>query len=135
VAGLRHQFILGLVIRKMKEQGVNVYGVDGNYPGLFGEQIPLPPQIMRHRPDAIGVKSDGQICIGEAKTENDISNTRTYEQLQDFSSTELNGKLCEVFVGIPQSGEETFNKSLKKWGLKESQNISVLVVPDEIIND
>lgn len=135
MAGIRHQFILGLVIKKMREEGATVYGVDGNYPGLFGEQISLPPQIMRHRPDAIGVKKDGQICIGEAKTENDISNTRTYEQLQDFSSTELNGILCEVFVGIPQSGEESFNRSLEKWGLKESQNIYVLVVPDEIIND
>jgi hypothetical protein len=135
VAGIRHQFILGLVIKKMREEEATVYGVDGNYPGLFGEQISLPPQIMRHRPDAIGVKKDGQICIGEAKTENDISNTRTYEQLQDFSSTELNGKLCEVFVGIPQSGEESFNRSLEKWGLKGTQNIYVLVVPDEIIND
>jgi hypothetical protein len=135
VAGIRHQFILGLVIKKMREEGATIYGIDGNYPGLFGEQVSLPPQIMRHRPDAIGVKRDGQICIGEAKTENDISNIRTYEQLQDFSSTELNGKLCEVFIGLPQIGADLFNKSLDKWGLKGSQNIHILVVPDEIIND
>ena len=119
----------------MREEGATVYGIDGNYPGLFGENISLPPQILRHRPDAIGVKEDGQICIGEAKTENDIETSRTYEQLQDFSSVELNGKLCEVFVGVPQTGEDLFNKTLERWGLKGSQNIYVLFVPDEIINE
>lgn len=119
----------------MREEGATIYGVDGNYPGLFGEKISLPPQILRHRPDAIGVRKDGQICIGETKTEGDISNSRTYEQLQDFSSVELNGKVCEVFVGIPQSGEDLFYRSLERWGLKGSQNIRVLIVPDEIIND
>jgi hypothetical protein len=135
VAGSRHQFILGLVIKKMREEGVTVYGIDGNYPGLFGENISLPPQILRHRPDAIGVKADGQICIGEAKTENDIENNRTYEQLQDFSSVEMNGKLCDVFVGVPQTGEDLFNRTLARWGLRESQNIHLLFVPDEIINE
>ena len=135
MAGSRHQFILGLVIKKMREEGVTVYGIDGNYPGLFGENISLPPQILRHRPDAIGVKADGQICIGEAKTENDIENNRTYEQLQDFSSVEMNGKLCDVFVGVPQAGEDLFNRTLARWGLRESQNIHLLFVPDEIINE
>ncbi len=119
----------------MREVGATVYGVDGNYPGLFGEKKALPPQIMRHRPDAIGVKADGQICIGEAKTENDISNSRTYEQLHDFSSAELNGKLCELFIGVPQAGEDLFSKRLEKWGLKGALNLHILVVPEEIIND
>ena len=61
MAGNRHQFILGLVIKKMREEGATVYAVDGNYPGLFGEAIFLPPQILRHRPDAIGKKEDGQL--------------------------------------------------------------------------
>lgn len=135
MAGNRHQFILGLVIKKMREEGAAVYGVDGNYLGLFGEKMALPPQILRHRPDAVGVKENGQICIGEAKTENDITNSRTYEQIQDFSSAELNGKLCEVFIGVPQSCEDLFNKSLGKMGLKECHNLHVLFIPEEIIND
>ncbi len=130
----RHQFILGLVIRKMREEGATVYGVDGDYPGLLGEDVSVPPQILRHRPDAIGVMADGQICIGEAKTENDIENSRTYEQLQDFSSVEFSGKLCEVFIGIPQTAEGPFNRSLDRWGLKGAENIHLLIVPEEIIN-
>ncbi|NUN23289.1 MAG: hypothetical protein HUU09_07450 [Candidatus Jettenia caeni] len=118
----------------MREKGVVISGIDGSYPGLFGEKIQLPPQILRHRPDAVGTKKDGQICIGEAKTENDIANSRTCEQLQDFSSIELNGRKCEVFVGIPKSAEDFFVKVLEKAGLKDIDNIHILCVPDEIIN-
>lgn len=135
VAGEKHQFILGLVIRKMREDGATIHSVNGNYPGLFGEKTSLPPQILRHRPDAIGVKDNGQLCIGEAKTESDIANTRTYEQLQDFTTVVLNGSRCEVFVGVPQSSEETFKKSIERTGLKGCENLHVLYVPDEIIND
>jgi hypothetical protein len=119
----------------MRDEGASIYGIDGNYPGLFGEKISLPPQIMRHRPDAIGLKADGQVFIGEAKTEQDISNNRTYEQIQDFSSIELNGKLCEVFIGVPLACEEHFNRSMKRLGLKGAPNIHVLVIPNEIINE
>lgn len=131
----KHQFILGLVIKMMREAGITIYGIDGSYPGLFGEKIQIPPQILRHRPDAIGVRNEGQVCIGEAKTKNDLTNTRTYEQLQDFASTEINGKLCEVFVGIPKSSEDVFSKVLGKTGLKDIENLHLLCVPDELIND
>jgi hypothetical protein len=135
MVGNRHQFILGLIIKKMREEGALIYAIDGNYPGLFGEKISLPPQIQRHRPDAIGMKENGQVCIGEAKTENDIANSRTYEQLQDFSFVELNGKQCAVFVGVPQSSEEQFNRSLERVGLRGWSNLHILLIPDEIIND
>lgn len=135
MASSRHQFILGLVVKRMRQDGAKIYGVDGNYPGLLGEKISMPPQIMRHRPDAIGVKPDGQISIGEAKTETDLSSSRTYEQIQDFSTMEMNGKLCEVYIGIPQAGEELFRKCIDRLGLKDCDNIHILTVPDMIIND
>lgn len=119
----------------MRETGVTVYGIDGSYPGLFGEKIQIPPQILRHRPDAIGTRSDGQVCIGEAKTENDLANARTHEQLQDFASVEINGKLCELFIGVPKSSEDVFRKVLEKMGLKDIANLHLLCIPDELIND
>ncbi|HHT9107573.1 MAG TPA: hypothetical protein ACFYD9_02905 [Candidatus Wunengus sp. YC64] len=131
----RHQFILGLVIKKMREVGVTIYGIDGSYPGLFGEKIKIPPQILRHRPDAIGTRNNGQVCIGEAKTENDLANARTHEQLQDFASIKINGQLCELFIGIPKSSEDVFRKVLEKTGLKDIDNLYLLCVPDELIND
>lgn len=135
MAGKRHQFILGLVIRKMREDNATIYSVEGNYPGLLGYKQPLPPQILRHRPDVIGIKDNGQVCIGEAKTGSDITNTRTYEQLQDFTTVELNGSKCEVYIGVPQSGEEALKVMLKKNGLHRYENLHILYIPDEIIND
>jgi len=135
MAGARHQFILGLVVKLMREQGITIIGVDGNYPGLFGEKITMPPQILRHRPDIIGIRENGQICIGEAKTENDLTNNRTYSQIQDFTSIELNNKYCDVFIGIPKSSGELFRKSMIKLGLLECEYIHVLYIPEEIINE
>jgi hypothetical protein len=135
MASDKHQFILGLVVKRMRTEGATIFAVDGNYAGLLGEKVSMPPQILRHRPDVIGVKSDGQILIGEAKTENDITNKRTYEQLKDFSSSELNGNSCEVFVGIPRSAVDVFNKCLTNWGLDHFQNIHLIIVPDTLIND
>lgn len=119
----------------MREEGVIVHNIDGNYAGLFGEKTTLPPQILRHRPDAFGINSSGHVCIGEAKTEGDITNTRTYEQLHDFATVELNGAKCDVYVGLPQSCEYIFKEKLKKLGLRECENIHALYIPDEIIND
>ncbi len=135
MAGDKHQFILGLIIKKMREEGFVVTSIDGYYPGLLGDNVPLPPTILRHRPDAIGTNKDGQICIGEAKTESDILNNRTYAQLQDFSSVELNGKKCEVFVGVPKSSEDIFNKKFTKMGLVDFNNVHILLVPDDLFNN
>lgn len=135
MAGNRHQSILGLIIKKMREDGFSIYGVDGKYPGFLGEKVDLPPQILRYRPDAIGINNVGQVCIGEAKTENDILNKRTYAQLCDFTAIELNGKPCEVYVGVTRSSEDIFVKILKRIGLDKHINIHILYIPDDIIND
>ncbi len=135
MAGDKHQFILGLVIRKMREEGAIIYLVDGSYPGLLGETIPLPPTILRHRPDALGVKKDSRICIGEAKTENDIATSRTYEQIYDFATVELNGQSCEVFVGIPRSAETSFNRGLNRIFISERDNIHILCIPEELFDE
>ncbi|HEX9061660.1 MAG TPA: hypothetical protein VF941_15875 [Clostridia bacterium] len=95
----------------------------------------MPPTIIRHRPDAMGVKENGQICIGEAKTENDILNARTYAQLRDFANLELNGMKCAVYIGVPKSIEKTLLRSLEKNNLHLSNNITILYVPDDIINE
>ena len=135
MAGNKHQFIVGLIVKIMRENGISIVAVDGDYPGLFGEKISIPPQILRHRPDVIGVRKNGQICIGEAKTENDLTNNRTYAQIIDFSSVELNGQCCDVFIGLPKSYEQLFKKRIKNLGLSECQNITILYIPEEIIND
>jgi D-alanyl-D-alanine carboxypeptidase len=135
MATKRHQFILGLLVKKMREIGCKITAIDGDYPGMFGEDLPTPPTILRHRPDIIAVKVDGQICIGEAKTEDDIDTQRTLEQLQDFGNLKLNGKLCEVFIGIPKSSKLRFQKILTSVNLDSARNIHPFFIPDDIINE
>jgi hypothetical protein len=135
VAGKRHQFILGLVIKKIREDGFTIVSIDGNCAGAFGKTTELPPKILRHRPDVMAINEAGQICIGEAKTENDIDNIRTSEEINDYVNTELNGKPCFVVIGIPKSSISDLNKVFLKIGITEFNNIFVLQVPNEIIND
>jgi hypothetical protein len=135
VAGKRHQFILGLIIKKIREDGFTIISTDGNLSGAFGDKMQLPPKILRHRPDVIAINEDGLICIGEAKTENDINSLRTSEEFYDYANTELNGKRCFVIIGIPQSSKKGLNSYLKKIGVSDFQNIFVLYVPNEIINE
>lgn len=135
MASKKHQFIIGLIIRKIRENGFTVISIDGKTLGSFGLKSELPPKIMRHRPDVIAINEDGKICIGEAKTENDINNVRTSEELIDYANIELNGQRCDVIIGIPQKSIDDLNTLLIKIGINHYRNISVLQVPNEIINE
>jgi hypothetical protein len=134
MASKRHQFIIGLINRKILELGFTVLALDGRISGAFGNKYILPPKITRHRPDTLGVNREGQICIGEAKTEKDLFTLRTKEEFVDFSSIELNGKLCLLIIGIPSSAGNDLNKLLLNIGLEKKANIQILKIPNEIIN-
>lgn len=135
MAGKKHQFILGLIIKKIRDDGFTIISIDGNTSGSFNIKTDLPPKILRHRPDVIAINESGQICIGEAKTENDIRNARTTEELIDYTSIELNGKSCYVIIGIPQESITEMNRLLKRIGIYNLSNVYVLHVPNEIINE
>jgi hypothetical protein len=133
MAGKQHQFIIGLINRKMREYGFTVVFIDGYVSGAFNEKYELPPKILRHRPDVIGINKKGDICIGEAKTKNDIFSSRTRAEIIDFSNYEFNGNRCLLLIGIPKSSEEDLNNLLSELGIQN--NIDILLIPDEIINE
>ena len=130
-----HQFIMGLVIKKMQDEGCKIAAIEGRYPGLLCETRPLPPQVTRHRPDAIGIGQGQRIYIGEAKTANDVTSRRTREQLNDFTSVQVNGNYCQVWVGLPESSRGAFDRMLRDEGLDQCENLQVLYIPDVIINE
>ncbi len=134
MAGKNHQFILGLIIKKIRELGFKIIALDGSCLGTFGEIIKIPPKIFRHRPDVIAVNNEGFFCIGEAKTANDLNNRRIHEQILDYMDVKLNGKHCYIVIGIPQSSKYKLEDLLKKLQVLKSPNVSILTVPDEIIN-
>jgi len=135
MASKKHQFILGLIIKKMKEDGFIVKCVDGKYNEAFSTYVQVPPKLLKHRPDAFGVNQDGIVAIGEAKTENDIQSLRTSEQLSDYSNIELNGNNCRIYVGIPKSANKLLTNLIIKLGLINNTNLIILNIPDDIINE
>jgi hypothetical protein len=135
MASKQHQFIIGLINRKICEYGFNVVFIDGQVSGAFGNKYEIPPTIIRHRPDVIGINSEGYVCIGEAKTKNDIFNKRTKEEFLDFSNYEINGQKCLLIIGVPKAAQTDLNNVLNEIGIQSNKNIEILLIPDEIIND
>ena len=133
--GGRHQFILGLVVRQMRESGFRVFCVDGRFVGKLGEEVRIPPRILHHRPDALGLSLGGVLCIGEAKTESDIGTRRTRRQIQDFVGLDFNDQACQVILGVPRTSEEAVKRLLAQLDIAGSPNLHVLYVPEEIINE
>lgn len=132
MAGKKHQFILGLIIKKMCDDGVVIKRIDGRFNGSFGDKYKLPPKIERHRPDVVGVNNGGVFCIGEAKTENDLGNKRTYEQIMDFTNLRIEDKFCNVYIGIPMSSRSSFISILISEGINVD-NLNLICVPDLLI--
>ena len=137
MASKTHQFILGLVIKQIIKLGYEIKFIDGKIPGpKKTEEIDLiPPRIINHRHDVFGINSFGRVCIGEAKTDNDICKDRTKTQFIDFANLSLNGQLCQVVIGVPESAKIRFRELLKQMGLNFSENIHVLYIPNELINE
>jgi prepilin-type processing-associated H-X9-DG protein len=135
MAGKQHQFIIGLINRKIHEYGYTIAFVDGHVSGAFDKKFKLPPKIIRHRPDVIGINDNGFICIGEAKTKDDIFNNRTKAEFFDFSNYMFNGQKCKLIIGIPKSAKGDLYKVLSELGIQNYENIENLLIPDEIIND
>jgi hypothetical protein len=131
----RHQFILGLIIRKITQDGFTIKSIDGKIVATSYEKFDLPPKIIRHRPDVIAANEEGQICIGEAKTEYDLYTRRTKEEFLDFSSVTLNGNFCILVIGIPDTARGILEKILKDLNIYQKNNIHILYVPEEIINE
>jgi hypothetical protein len=135
MASKQHQFIIGLINRKICEYGFKIVFIDGRVSGTIGRKYALPPKIIRHRPDVVGISNEGFICIGEAKTKDDILNNRTKEELFDFSNFEFNGQQCLLIIGVPKSSKGALTNVLLELGILNYKNIEILLIPDEIINE
>lgn len=130
--------LVGLIGRKMREKGYVIVAFDGNEYLFDGQKLNLPLQIKRHRPDIIGIRFETkEICIGEAKSQNDLFSTRTSEQLQDYSATKgfSSDRPVEIILGIPESAKSDLMKLLKKLGLSNKTFISYVWLPEELVDN
>jgi hypothetical protein len=126
-----------MVARYVKEQGYELVALDCSLSWLFGDSFRLPPAIVLHRPDVLGVRKESPfVCIGEAKTRNDIHSARTHCQLKDFAEAKIgeSGLTCEVVLGIPADCKEVVGRLLFSLGIPQ-ERITVIPVPRPLLPD
>ena len=134
MASNKHQMIAGIVARKMKEAGYTIVAFDGKCYWIGERELQIPPALLKHRPDLIGINTADEICIGEAKTTSDITTKRTKRQLADFINLKSkSGKEIFFFVGIPLSGKQIFLKVTQELNLENKKNLITITVPDILL--
>jgi len=130
--------LVGLIGRKMREEGYNIVAFDGNEYLFDGQKLKVPVTIKKHRPDLIGFRFETkEVCIGEAKTERDLYSERTREQLLDYSNSIgiSSGENIRIVLGIPKSAEEVLLNLLHKLNLFEKDFITYVWLPEELVGD
>ncbi|MBA7490487.1 hypothetical protein ES702_01025 [subsurface metagenome] len=133
-----HQMIVGLIGRKMREKGYDIVAFDGNDYLFDGQKLNIPLPIKRHGPDIVGFKFETkEICVGEAKTSEDLFSKRTKEQLLDYSNTKglSTGKHIEIILGIPKSAEGNLIRLLRELNLFKKGFISYIWLPEELVDN
>jgi hypothetical protein len=133
-----HKMLVDLIARKMKMKGYRIVAIEDNLLKLpKNERMPIPLRIKRHRPDIIGINlCTRRLCIGEAKTANDLFSKRTIEQFNDFSGVigKNSGEKAELIIGVPQRSLETLSDLLRKTNLPVD-SVSIIFLPEELVED
>lgn len=130
-----HKMLVDLIIRKMSEKGYTIVASEGKLlASPEYERTPIPLKIKRHRPDVIGIDIiSKKLCIGEAKTADDLFSKRTANQFSDFGNIigRTSGEQAELIIGVPLRSKETLLHILKKINLP-TDKISIIVLPEEL---
>ncbi len=132
MASTTHDFIVAAIVRKMRIEGFQIVFLDGRYANVSIKKYEIPPTIINHKPDVIGEKEGNIICIGEAKTGNDLFSERTKNQIKDFILIIKKNPLSRLILGIPLSSKNDLDKLLYKIGLSSSKQIEIFYVPEEL---
>ena len=136
-ASKEHDLIAAMVARYIQQRGYELVALDCSLDWLFGDSFRLPPSIIVHRPDVLGVRDQIPfVCIGEAKTRSDMRSKRTRQQLKDFAlaSAGKTGAACEVVVGIPSNCQAILNNLINSLGIAPSR-ITVIAVPRPLLEE
>lgn len=129
----QHQRILAIVLKRMMQHGFMLVAADGRTEGLGGSDMGRPVAFGRHRPDAIGIATDGRICIAEAKTIGDVASRRTREQLEDYLVSAGRGYAL-VLLGYPSSADSAIQNLLVSIGASGCPQLECISVPDELLD-
>jgi len=126
-----------LIARKMREEGYVPVAFDGRRFVVGDEEIHVPPRIGRHRPDVLGYDPCAKaLCIGEAKTGNDLSSARSREQLMDYANIvgASSGERIRLIIGVTSGMQDALRSALEELGLQDRESISYIVLPEELVD-
>lgn len=133
MASAKHDFIVAMIARKMREIGFEIIYMEGRYKDVNKVKFEIPPTILRHRPDVVGQKGKVNFCVGEAKTERDLLSRRTSEEFSDFLSLVSTNSGNRLFIGIPSSAKGVLQDLLAKLGVIPHKQLAVIYVPDLLL--
>lgn len=136
VPSLAHRMLCDLIARKMREEGYVPVAFDGRRFMAGNDEVRVPPRIGRHRPDVLGYDpSTKTLCIGEAKTGNDLHSQRSKEQLTDYADIigMSSGERVRLIIGVTNRMQQELLTALEELGLQDRKNISYILLPEELI--
>jgi hypothetical protein len=130
--------LVDLIARKMQDKGYLPVAFDGKYLVIEDEVIHIPPRIGRHRPDVIGIKpSTKRLCLGEAKTLDDLRTQRTREQFTDYSRVigQTSGEIAELIIGTTSEAVDSLHQILAGLGMCDNPNVTYVILPEELVDN
>jgi len=133
MASEKHDFIVSLIVRKMRQDGFEVIYLDGKYQNISTEKFDIPPRIINHKPDVIGEKDSIFFCIGEAKTKNDLLTERTKNQIIDFLTIIRLNSENKLVIGIPLSAKKKLEKLLIELRVINQKQIEIIYIPEDLL--
>src|SRR5574341_1457548 len=129
----KHNFIVAAIARRLWQNDFRIIYLDGKYQDIDIKKFDIPPKIINHKPDIVGVKKGIFFCIGEAKTGGDIFSERTKSQITDFFTIiRLNPK-NKLIIGIPLDSKEDLKRLLFQLGLENHKQIEIIHIPEELL--
>ena len=133
MASKKHDFIVSLIVRKMRKDGFKVIYLDGKYQDIDTEKFDIPPKIINHKPDVIGEKDSIFFCIGEAKTTKDLFTKRTKNQIIDFLAIIKLNFGNKLVIGIPLNAKEDLQKLLIELKVTRQKQIEIIYIPKDLL--
>lgn len=135
MASAKHDFIVSAIARKIRCLGYQIIYLDGRYQDIDMKKPDIPPSIISHRPDIVGVMHDSSFIIGEAKTELDLTSTRTKKQIADFTSILKMNSSNKLILGIPMNSRVKLQNVISELNISNNTQIEILCIPEELLPD
>jgi hypothetical protein len=133
MASEQHDFILSMIARKIQTYGFSIVNYDGKTQNTCQHKFDIPPQIIHHKPDIIGEKEGNILCIGEAKTKNDIFTKRTKNQIIDFLYIVGLHPQNRLIIGVPTSALSDLYSVLRKLGVDKNIQLEIIHIPEALL--